>query len=83
MSHTSSAMYDMLDALEAVIKAADPTKRETLKEKVDAFARSCSGDFSWAIGAQSPALLNRLMMVIQPLPRPAQLKHPGQGYGIG
>jgi hypothetical protein len=57
-------MYELLDAIEAVIKASDPAKREALASTLDAFAEDCPGDFFWAIGPQAPAFLNLLLMMI-------------------
>ena len=86
-----TGMYELLDAIEAVIKAADPAKRETLATTIDAYAEDFPDEFFWATGAQSPSLLNHLMMVIdsasrpeaQSKPRPAIRlvdRKPGQGY---
>ena len=61
---TFTGMYELLDAIEAVIKASDPAKREALASTLDAFAEDCPHDFFWAIGAQAPALLNNLLMAI-------------------
>ncbi len=33
-----TGMYDLLDALEEALKAADPAKRKTLAETIDAYA---------------------------------------------
>jgi hypothetical protein len=59
-----TGMYDVLDALEAAIKAADPAKREALAETLDGFHESLPEEFHWAIGPQSPSLLYHLMMAI-------------------
>jgi hypothetical protein len=63
-------MYEVLDALEAVIKAADPDKRNALAETIDAYAEHFPEDFFWATGPQSPALLGHLMMVVDSACRP-------------
>ena len=48
-------MYELLEAVEAVIKAADPEKREALAETIDAYAENFMGEeFFWAMGPQSP-----------------------------
>ena len=57
-------MYELIDAIEAVIKAADPAKREALASTIDAYHDDFPEDFHWAIGAQAPTLLSHLMMAI-------------------
>jgi hypothetical protein len=57
-------MYELLDAIEAVIKAADPAKREALADTIDAYHDDFPEDFHWAIGPQAPAFLNLLMLMI-------------------
>ena len=60
-----AGMYELLDAVEAVIKGADPAKREALAETIDAHAAGCMGEeFFWAVGPQSPVLLHHLMSAI-------------------
>jgi hypothetical protein len=59
-----TGMYELLDAIEAVIKASDPAKREALASTLDAFAEDCPYDFFWAIGPQAPTFLNSLLMAI-------------------
>ena len=61
---TFTGMYELLDAIEAVIKASDPAKREALASIIDAYHDDCPEDFHWAIGAQAPALLYHLLMTI-------------------
>ena len=50
-------MYEVLDVLEAVLRAADPAKRETLAQTIDAYSDDFPDDFYWAVGARSPVLL--------------------------
>jgi hypothetical protein len=57
-------MYELIDAIEAVIKAADPAKREALASTIDAYHDDFPEDFHWAIGAQAPTLLSHLMMAV-------------------
>jgi hypothetical protein len=57
-------MYEVLDALEAVIYSADPIKRKDLAEIMDEYSEDFPDDFHWAVGAQSPALLSNLVMAI-------------------
>lgn len=59
-----TGMYDVLDALEAVIKAAPKAQREALAAAVDAYAENFPDEFFWATGGQAPALLQHLMMLI-------------------
>jgi hypothetical protein len=66
-----SGMYELLDAVEAVIKAADRAKREALAETIDAYAAGCMGEeFMWAVGPQSPVLLHHLINAIDAACRP-------------
>lgn len=57
-------MYDLLEALEAVIKAADPEKREALAAAVDGYQANFPDEFFWATGAQAPTLLHHLTIAI-------------------
>jgi hypothetical protein len=63
-------MYELLGAVEAVIKAADPAKREALALTIDAFADDFPEDFFWAVGPQAPTLLNHLLQTIDSSCRP-------------
>ena len=65
-----TGMYDLLDAIEAAIKSADPQKRETLAKTIDAYHEDFPEDFHWAIGARSPTLLSNLLMSINMSCRP-------------
>jgi hypothetical protein len=57
-------MYDLLEAVEAVIIAADPAKRDALAKTIDGYMQSCPDEFFWAVGATAPALLHHLMTAI-------------------
>jgi hypothetical protein len=63
-------IYELLDAIEAVIKAADPAKREALARTIDAYAEDFPEDFFWAIGSQAPTLLNHILNAIDAACRP-------------
>jgi hypothetical protein len=63
-------MYDLLEAVEAVIRAADPLKRQTLALTLDGYAEDYPEDFFWAVGAQSPTLLSHLLQTIDSACRP-------------
>jgi hypothetical protein len=76
MSEEIVSMYEVLDALEAVIKAADPDKRNALAEIIDDYAEHYPEDFFWATGAQSPTLLSHLMMVVDSACRPEAQSKP-------
>jgi hypothetical protein len=69
-------MYDFLEALEDVIKAADPEKRAALAETIDGYGDSCPDEFYWAIGAQAPTLLSNVMMAIDVSCRPESQSKP-------
>ena len=59
-----TGMYELLDALEAAIKAADPARREDLARVLDAYVEDFPDDFFWATGAQAPTLLSHLLQTI-------------------
>jgi hypothetical protein len=59
-----TGMYELLDALEAVIKAADPARREDLARVLNAYVEDFPDDFFWATGAQAPTLLSHLLQTI-------------------
>ena len=69
-------MYELLEAVEAVITASDPAKREALASTIDSFHESFPDDFHWAIGPQSPTLLYHLMMTIDAACRPESQSKP-------
>jgi hypothetical protein len=74
-------MYELMDALEAVIKSSGPEKRKALAETVDSYAEHFPDDFDWASGAQSPTLLSNLMMVIRTAPGPDEQSKPRPSEG--
>jgi hypothetical protein len=61
MDDDITSIYQLLDAIEAVIKAADPAKREALTRTIDAYAEDFPEDFFWATGSQAPMLLHHLL----------------------
>jgi hypothetical protein len=64
-------MWELLEAIEAVIKAADPAKRKALAQTIDDYSSGMLGDeFLWAVGPQSPSLLFHLMNSIDAACRP-------------
>jgi hypothetical protein len=65
-----TGMYELLEAIEAVIKAADPAKREALAQTIDAYAECFPDDFFWAVGPQAPTLLTHLLSMIDAVCRP-------------
>jgi hypothetical protein len=69
-------VYELLDAIEGVIQAADPTKREILAKTIDAYAEDFPDDFYWAIGPQAPMLLNHLINTIDSACRPEAQSKP-------
>ena len=56
MDDDITSIYQLLDAIEAVIKAADPAKREALARTIEAYAEDFPEDFFWATGSQAPML---------------------------
>jgi hypothetical protein len=70
-------MYELLEAVEAVIQAADPAKRAALAETIDAYADGpFAEEFYWATGAQAPVFLHHLMIGIDAACRPESQSKP-------
>jgi len=46
-----TGMYELLDALEETLRAADPAKREAFAKTIDAYQEDFPDDFHWAVGA--------------------------------
>jgi hypothetical protein len=63
-------MYELVDAIEAVIITSDPAKRKALAEVLDSYHEDFPEEFHWAISAQSPALLYHLLNTIDCACRP-------------
>jgi hypothetical protein len=59
-----TGMYEVLDAIKAVVAGADQAKRDELAKTLDAFANDFPDEYFWATGPQAPALLHHLMMTI-------------------
>jgi hypothetical protein len=76
MDDEVTGMWKVLDAIEAVIKAADPAKRESLARTIDAYAEDFPEDFYWAIGSQAPTLLFHLLISIDSACRPEAQSRP-------
>ena len=74
--HDHTDLYDLIDALEAVIAASDPEKREHLARIIDAYADDNPDDFFWATGGQSPTLLYQVLMTIDAACRPTSQSKP-------
>ena len=58
-------MYDVLEALEAVITAAPKAERDALAEAMDSYAKDCPDDYWWSVGPQSPTLLHHVINTIE------------------
>jgi hypothetical protein len=71
-----TGIYELLDAIEAVIKAADPDKRKDLAQTIDAYADDFPHEFYWAVGSQAPTLLNYMLSTIDAACRPEQQSKP-------
>jgi len=57
--------YEMIDALEAAIKASTPEKRAALRDTIDAWSSGpMADDFFWATSPRAPALLHTLMIAV-------------------
>jgi hypothetical protein len=57
-------MYEVLDAVEACIKACDHAKRKALAETLSAYSEDFPDEYFCATSAQAPALLYHLLMTI-------------------
>jgi hypothetical protein len=75
-THELIGMYELLDAIEAVVKAADPVKREALAQTIDSYSEDFPDEFFWATGPQSPALLNHMLSAIDAACRPEKQSKP-------
>jgi hypothetical protein len=71
-----TSMFELLDAVEAVIQVADLAKREALAAVIDAYAEDFPDEFYWAIGAQAPSLLQYLLTTIDAACRPPSQSKP-------
>ena len=69
-------IYELLDAIEGVIKASDPAKRQILAQTIDAYAEQFPDEFYWAIGAQAPMMLHELLTMIDAACRPDSQSKP-------
>jgi hypothetical protein len=76
MDDDITSIYKLLDAIEAVIKAADPAKRDALAHTIDAYAGDFPEDFFWATGSQAPTLLHHLLNTIDSACRPEAQSKP-------
>jgi hypothetical protein len=76
MDDDITGMYELLDAIEGVIKAADPAKREAHARTIDAWANDFPEDFLWAVGPQAPTLLNHILSTIDLACRPEAQSKP-------
>jgi hypothetical protein len=75
-SDNPTDLYDLLDAIEATLAAADPVKRDALAKTIDAYAEDYPEEFWWATGAQAPALLHHLLRTIDAACRPEAQSKP-------
>ena len=69
-------MWEVLDAIEAVIQCADPAKREALARTMDGYHDCFPEEFHWALGAQAPMLLSHLLSMIDAACRPEAQSKP-------
>jgi hypothetical protein len=63
-NHTG--MYELLEAIEAVVESAQPSKRDALKRTINDYMEDFPDEYFWAIGPQSPTLLHHIMYAIEP-----------------
>jgi hypothetical protein len=66
MTDQITGMYEVLEAIEAVVEASDPSKRAALAKTMDAYSEDFPDEFFWAIGPQSPVLLHHIMFALMP-----------------
>jgi hypothetical protein len=71
-----TTIYDLLDAIEDVIRASDPAKREALARAVDDYSEDFPEEFYWATGPQAPMLLYYLVTMIDAACRPESQSKP-------
>jgi hypothetical protein len=69
-------MYDLLETLEEVIKAADPDKRAALARTIDGYSECCPDEFFWSVSGKAPTLLYHLMTSIDISCRPEAQTRP-------
>jgi hypothetical protein len=69
-------IYELLDAVEAVVKSADPAARKALAQTIDAYADDFPDEFYWAVGPQAPTLLNFMLSAIDAASRPPAQSKP-------
>jgi hypothetical protein len=65
-----TGMWELLDAMDEVLKAADPEKRKRLAETIDAYSEDFADEFFWATSAQAPALLFHMLNTVDAACRP-------------
>ena len=65
-----TGMWELLDALDEVLRAADPEKRKRLAETIDAYSEDFADEFFWATSAQAPALLYHMLNTVDAACRP-------------
>jgi hypothetical protein len=56
--------FDVVEAVRATIRAADPEKRKALATAIDRFSDDEPYTFWWAIGPQAPVFLRDLLVAI-------------------
>lgn len=56
--------YDVIEAVRATIRAADPEKRKALATAFDRFSHDEPDTFCWAIGPQAPVFMRDLLFAI-------------------
>ena len=65
-----TGMWELLDAMDEVLRAADPEKRKRLAETIDAYSEDFADEFFWATSAQAPALLFHMLNTVDAACRP-------------
>ena len=56
--------FEVLDAIEATIRAAPKEQRDEMARVLDAYSEDFPEEFFWAVGAQAPALLHYLLSIL-------------------
>ena len=69
-------IYELFDAVEAVVKSADPAQRKALAQTIDAYADDFPDKFYWAVGPQAPTFLSHLLFAIDTACRPEAQSKP-------
>jgi hypothetical protein len=69
-----SDVVHLCNAIENMIRTADPARRRAVARAFDAYAENYPGNYAWAQSGQAPALLHFLMGSIEMMCQKASSK---------